>query len=600
MKFLGIDETLAGLKRGAEKFGGKIAAKVVKKMAVRVNGLAQPEPEPYGLGMGGADTEQMSQPAKENVKIGIPVAQLRQKNKLDFLKRELPLSQDTAERTAIEYEIAGIEKELAEFPSGDPDARQEKTTSTDGLKNEDSSALGFDSAQKSTTAERSDYENAMSYEAAKNILKDLEIGMPDDGHIKVDLLSPAEYSQYKEAMLVLGLKPKVRENEPTPGTTADKDDVNLENAGHLSPDSWEAASTDERRAWLESANLNPEDSTKRWFQLSSEAHLALQDEIDKPASVNNAADKCAECGEKIPEGTGRIGYDGGKCFHDECYKKIHNADDGPSDQDVQAKAWEMFKQHWDGLSSAQQDSVYKSLGFIENAAGKPGKKNFVFKDVQGEEESVPAESLDQAWDMLANNFGEPVATLKKIGVKFVRENDGGVTEEMDNAEDHFLEPSSSMHGPESAAVKCPTTRDHETANLKNGKWFCGGCGKQLDDSKLDLENAPSDVEEIERHVEGIEHELSEMKGIQNSGVKRGTNRYGTRKNYSPHDAPKQFKPGDMVVIKLSDGDKEGKFVKYDTNYGDGDEVVTVEQRSTMGGQVWKKNEQYQEHQLRKA
>ena len=38
-----------------------------------------------------------------------------------------------------------------------------------------------------------------------------------------------------------------------------------------------------------------------------------------------ALDKCAECGETIPEGEGRRGYDGGKNFHDECYRKIHNS-----------------------------------------------------------------------------------------------------------------------------------------------------------------------------------------------------------------------------------------------------------------------------------
>lgn len=35
---------------------------------------------------------------------------------------------------------------------------------------------------------------------------------------------------------------------------------------------------------------------------------------------------------------------------------------GPSDEDVQQKAYEMFKQHWDALGSNEQDMVYKALG----------------------------------------------------------------------------------------------------------------------------------------------------------------------------------------------------------------------------------------------
>ncbi|MGH7974760.1 MAG: hypothetical protein ACREBR_04495 [bacterium] len=41
---------------------------------------------------------------------------------------------------------------------------------------------------------------------------------------------------------------------------------------------------------------------------------------------------------------------------------VNATDNGPSDEDVQQKVWEMFKQHWDGLSSTQMDQVYKALG----------------------------------------------------------------------------------------------------------------------------------------------------------------------------------------------------------------------------------------------
>jgi hypothetical protein len=37
-------------------------------------------------------------------------------------------------------------------------------------------------------------------------------------------------------------------------------------------------------------------------------------------------------------------------------------DNGPSDEDVQQKAWEMFQAHWNALSSDQMDQVYEALG----------------------------------------------------------------------------------------------------------------------------------------------------------------------------------------------------------------------------------------------
>lgn len=55
--------------------------------------------------------------------------------------------------------------------------------------------------------------------------------------------------------------------------------------------------------------------------------------------------------------------------------------------------------------------------------------------------------------------------------------------------DHFLEPSDSRTGPESANIKCKTTGQHEMAMLKGGKWICGGCSKQIDEKTLDIENA---------------------------------------------------------------------------------------------------------------
>ena len=40
-----------------------------------------------------------------------------------------------------------------------------------------------------------------------------------------------------------------------------------------------------------------------------------------------------------------------------------NEDEGPSDADVQDKAWEMFQENWHGLGSKEMDEVYRALGY---------------------------------------------------------------------------------------------------------------------------------------------------------------------------------------------------------------------------------------------
>lgn len=517
MDFLGIDKALAGLKRGAERFGGKIASRIVKRSELK-NGFAPKEPEPYGLGMGGADTEQMSQvPTQaENVKIGIEPAKLRQQNKLDFLKKELPLSQDKAEREAIEYEIAGLEKELSAMPTGDKDARHEKETSVsnDGAPaaaaaqsggNVDSSALGFQSAEKTTTADREDYENALSPEAARQILKDLQIGMPDEGgYIKADLLSDAEYAQYKEAMLTLGMKPKIKTNSDQNKNEVKVEDgqfmenvdpkcklcegtgvadsgsacqacalkQSMKNAGHLSPESWEAASLEERVQWLEKAGMDINLAPQHFTDLSQDVRVAIQDTHDMPSTVNNAS---------------------GKKYVDWCDCRWPTGDAPRHIEGCQVRG------------AGDKTPVDTSIPLPkENASGL--QKHFVFRDANGEEETVEAADENAAWDKLAHDFATPLADLKAMGLKLVR------TNEMENTSD--TDTCSICQHPK---LNHSVTEPFCKANPNGKTCSCAGFVYSSADYTKRNDNPAGDLEEIARHAEGIEHEVEELakEGLEN-------------------------------------------------------------------------------------
>lgn len=65
----------------------------------------------------------------------------------------------------------------------------------------------------------------------------------------------------------------------------------VENAGHLGPESWDAADLNERAAWLESAGLDIELARFPWVELSMDAHKQMGRVLDKPSSINNAAEE---------------------------------------------------------------------------------------------------------------------------------------------------------------------------------------------------------------------------------------------------------------------------------------------------------------------
>lgn len=644
MSFLHGDDVLNGIKRGAEKFGSASAMKAVKKMAKRLNNYVTDSQEPYGLGMGGGDTEQMSQkttfvPAKENVKIGIPAAQARQKNKLDFLKRELPLSQDAAERAAIEYEIKAIEAELATMPSGDPDARQDKDSTIGNAGGAgggsgasagggagagagaaggqgasgtghggavDSSSLGYQSAQKSTTAVRGyddeEWKRIMknggmkskcpacghespdewngkcsnclmpnaedvgkkmgrsvdnlknspeTTDGAANIvkgsgpIKSIESTPDNDnlvGYVEnakrtaaemwgdaldgakeemiQELFSGARESsealrswshaswgmlpaRVQSAISARWSKARVNATEAETGSSSEtKDDVVIaheslrSNAGHLGPDAWTAASLEERARWLELAHQDVNQAPRAWQDLSADLHVALQDVHDKPATANldpKATDAEIKngAGDSLKGGPCSCGHPGSRHFDTGHGEACHDCSCNVYDETIRCR--ECGQKERAGL--AVGGLCEECQNSKENATGKPGKKKFLFKDVQGEEEEVEAASLDQAWALLADIFGEPADVLKKIGVKFVRENadsEGDLSEIARHAEgiEHEvteLKEEGLENGNKWSGKKCPLCAgpvSEHPAGPYGGSPFCKACGEVLDPQDL--------------------------------------------------------------------------------------------------------------------
>lgn len=165
--FLSIDNALDGLARGAAMFGGKTARAIVNAARRKWNGIAPEEQEPYGKGMGGANTEQdrredvlpPGSPKEAPLKNAEP---LRQQRKLAAMERALLYAAELEEQELLKEEIASLKAELGSLPKGgDADGRMEKSSTAGGgpaitVKNEDSANLGFQSAEKTTTAHRSD------------------------------------------------------------------------------------------------------------------------------------------------------------------------------------------------------------------------------------------------------------------------------------------------------------------------------------------------------------------------------------------------------------------------------------------------------------
>lgn len=611
MSFFNNDEVLEGIKRGAEKFGSTRALSIVKRMARRLNGFAPKEAEPYGLGLGGGDTEQMSQVPTQALRNDIAVAQLRQQNKLNFLVKELELASEPAEKEALEYEIKCIQAELAEYPAtGDPDGEQIKDSSVGGKKtsiplhNEDSSNLGYQSAQKTTTAQSEmkskcpacGHESVEEWNGkcancmmsnAEDVSGNLTREKKDNG------FAPKEREPYAEEMAS-------KKNAGEVTCRCGHDEVDHRQSGTSACSSCTCAGFDElaskentsdmeeyaRRATLAGVapnvimlSMKQEFPDKSEDVLRAAVNAAYKDIKEDPSHVKeNAGNKCPECGVLV-----RLSEadENGKRTHEcpQCHQKWDNRDLTNAGH-LDARPWaaaateeravwlELAGQDinlateadWNRLSQdvkkALQDVYDKPAsanipgGVYNNAAGLSGKKKFIFKDADGQEETVEAETLDKAWSQLADIFGEPASTLKAIGVKFVRENSDpegdldeieraadGIKHEVEELKEEGLENCScgcapSDHTPDAAGnVKCPCTCAEcaamKSAALENAnKWagkkcpyctgpvtthpsgpyagspFCAGCGEVLDPEELKNKDiSKSEIgEEIAHHI----------------------------------------------------------------------------------------------------
>lgn len=428
MSFLNGDEVLAGLKRGAEKFGSSTAIKAVKKFTLRLNGFTPNEPEPYGEGLGGANTEQDSTEVinEDSGNFGYQSAQKTTTAERSDLKNAFtPEQLETLEKLAQKLYGVSYRSLDKDLEKQDDLIRRVTGKYADKQNAEMQSkclACGHESEEKwNGKCEGCGVKNALDMGSNERTKEDVVAENSDTAGNgkKEDVIEESE--EYPHDAGKDGRK-DVRKLEKS---------HEISNAGHLGPDAWERAATEERAVWLELASQDINLAVLKWSDLSLDVQVALQDSYDMPKSINNTSDEetCKGCGADLTK-------------HDH------------------SKNCE-----------------------LANAAGKPGKKKFIFKDVEGQEESVEAESLDKAWDMLANIFGESADSLKKIGVKFVRENS-------------------------SEAGKCKSC-GQGLSELDSNYGKC--TNPKCQQSRENAEDPAGDVSEIERHVEGIEHELSEIK-----------------------------------------------------------------------------------------
>lgn len=489
MSFLNGDDVLNGIKRGAEKFGTSRAVKAVKKMAERINGIAPQSPEPYGLGKGGADGEQESQAPTQALN-DIPKATLRQQKKLDFLKADLELVDGREEKAQIEALIKTIEDEIA---------GKDKI-----LSNEDSSNLGYQSAQKTTTAETSDDHDMQSkclacgYESQgkwngvcesclvkndKDVSGNLSEDEKKENGIALDQPEPwaKEIEPNKNSDECILCKGKG--SDPVRGGPCPECSDSLENAGHLQPESWMAASAEERVKWLEEASQDINLAGLPWDELSLDVHRALQREFDKSAE-----------------------------------------------------------------------------GALSNDTGLMRK--FTFRDSNGEEETVEASDESAAWEKLSKDFGTSLSDLKAMGLKLVRHNasDTAVYDELRQinaeiskldglgdgigSEDHSrlkkllitkagLEDQLKNANPEGDLSEIERHAEgvlHEAEELKEEGLQnaeptvkCVKCGDVMREGMVTTGQDPVCEEcELENATSSVE--------MKNSGVKRGLSKYGSDKS----------------------------------------------------------------------
>ncbi len=74
-----------------------------------------------------------------------------------------------------------------------------------------------------------------------------------------------------------------------------------------------------------------------------------------------------------------------------------------------------------------KDKIKSSISSIRNSSGP--SKVFVFKDVHGEAERITAESVEDAWKQLSDNFSTSVEDIKGMGIKLVPAKENALSDE---------------------------------------------------------------------------------------------------------------------------------------------------------------------------
>lgn len=424
MDILGTDVTLAGLKRGAEKFGTHVAASVVKRVSVRLNGFAPKEAEPYGRGMGGAETAQDSEAQNAGEKCpecsgpltpvgseqlyfdcakcdkGFPKEQIKNAgggatekerttgdlwDRADKAQREkmakaVGISDETV---ATIYHLnwmaldSSLQRSLIKN-EGEGGAPAAASPASGGV---DSSALGYQSAQKTTTAKREDYCDACD-------------------RVKASCVCAKENAQ--DQSKCTGCGAKLVKEELARGEGLCTGCLSFDNAqaqskcqacGYESPEKWDGKCEScgiQYKGYEDGTDLRKNSASEDVFTCDEcgerereglktiRQGKALCDECARMPK-ENASGKCASCGKKKPE----LGPDGNcaSCEGMENASPVCSCDAGDGEKDPKehdgrcAVYTSSFRKNasendiereWDSMGSKARAMLLEDLGVSAN------------------------------------------------------------------------------------------------------------------------------------------------------------------------------------------------------------------------------------------
>lgn len=475
MDIFGIDATVAGLKRGAEKFGGKVAIAAVKKMASRVNsaimtrsqlkkaanGFAPKEAEPYGA-------EQEAVENTDSASLGYQSAQ--KTTTANPGKEALSKCQACGYESPNEWsgkcEGCGVENAedvggsavitkddvVKENGAGGPcescDAKV--FTSKVNIEQLDGSLMEMDLCTKCCDQAKRDgvFDSIAGSKKNSTPICTCDAGNEEKNPSEHDGRCPVYTSTFEKKNLKNAGQPRAdyKGYKMFAGTSStndiapywaekngevvfegmdiasvkeqiDKKKNSKENAGHLSSENWLSASLEEKAGWLLAASQDAELARLVWADLSIDVQVALQDAWDMPSSVNNTFGEQGLAAAKADQQ-----HDMGELV-DPLLNSMDARDwdaTSPADREFDLKQaghpTSLAKMGWDELSKEVRDAIAAQYDY-SNASGKPDQKKFTFKDQQGERHSVSAVDEAAAWQKLSSDFATSVEDVKGMGIK---------------------------------------------------------------------------------------------------------------------------------------------------------------------------------------